>query len=110
MQIQILDFNQSHGFTRKLIPLCLGYSTSTNAIYIRRSPRYRAVFPAPSHELELAELSSAISLKQITATSGRTTLPLCSQLPYSVDWQVALDRIILIGGGAENVVPANRGA
>ena len=73
-------------------------------MYNRRSPRYHAVFPAPSREL-----FSATSLKQITATSWRTTLPLCSQLPYSVDWQVALDRIIIIGSGAEDVVPAELG-
>ena len=68
-----------------------------------------AVFPGPSRELEFTELSSATSLEQITATSWRTTLPLCSQLPYAVDWEVALDRIILVGSGAEDVIPTELG-
>ena len=57
------------------------------------------VFPGPSHEL-----SSATSLEQIATKFWRTTLPLCSQLPYAVDWQVALDRIVLLGSGAEDVI------
>ncbi|KAF8630247.1 hypothetical protein AX15_003024 [Amanita polypyramis BW_CC] len=65
-----------------------------------------AHFPAPSHEL--SELS-AISLEQLTATSWRTTLPLCSQLPYAVDWRIALDRIVLVGNGAEDVISAEVG-
>ena len=68
-----------------------------------------AVFPAPSRELELSELSSSTSLEQITAISWRTALPLCSQPPYAVDWQVALDRIILVGSGAEDVIPTELG-
>ena len=68
-----------------------------------------AVFPAPSRQLGLAELSSSTSLEQITATSWRIALPLCSQLPYAVDWQVALDRIILIGSSAEDVIPTELG-
>ncbi|KAF8333007.1 hypothetical protein F5887DRAFT_995172 [Amanita rubescens] len=52
-----------------------------------------AVFPAPSREI--VDLSSSTtSLEQITATSWRTALPLCSQVPYAVDWRVAPDRII----------------
>ncbi|KAK2465839.1 hypothetical protein APHAL10511_001480 [Amanita phalloides] len=49
------------------------------------------------------------SLEQITATSWRTALPLCSQLPYAVAWGIALDRIVLVGNASEDVVPAEVG-
>ena len=66
-----------------------------------------AVFPTPSREI--ADPSSTTSLEQITATSWRTALPLCSQVPYAVDWRVALDRILLVGSSAEDVIPAEVG-
>ena len=66
-----------------------------------------AVFTTPSREI--ADPSGTTSLEQITATSWRTALPLCSQAPYAVDWRVALDRILLVGSGAEDVIPAEVG-
>jgi len=66
-----------------------------------------AVFPTPSREI--TDPSSTTSLEQITATYWRTALPLCSQVPYAVDWRVALDRILLVGSGAEDVIPAEVG-
>ncbi len=67
-----------------------------------------AVFPTPSREI--TDPSSTTSLEQITATYWRTALPLCSQVPYAVDWRVALDRILLVGSGAEDVIPAEVGS
>ncbi|KAJ3006606.1 hypothetical protein NUW54_g3872 [Trametes sanguinea] len=34
-----------------------------------------------------------------TATSWHTTLPLCAQPPYEIDWRVALDKLVLTGAG-----------
>ncbi|KAI9069568.1 hypothetical protein FKP32DRAFT_1640751 [Trametes sanguinea] len=39
------------------------------------------------------------------ATSWHTTLPLCAQPPYEIDWRVALDKLVLTGAGMEDVVP-----
>jgi polynucleotide 5'-hydroxyl-kinase GRC3/NOL9 len=44
-------------------------------------------------------------LGQRTAVMWNTTLPLCSQLPYEVDWSLAFDKVTLCGAGAEDVVP-----
>ncbi|KAF7965772.1 hypothetical protein HWV62_41966 [Athelia sp. TMB] len=54
---------------------------------------FHAVFPAPSTELQ-----------QLTAKSWNTTLPLCAQQPYQVDWSRAVDKIYLAGAGTEDVV------
>jgi polynucleotide 5'-hydroxyl-kinase GRC3/NOL9 len=53
-----------------------------------------AVFPSrPGNELV-----------QVSATSWDTSLPLCAHPPYEVDWSAALDKVILVGAGAEDVV------
>ncbi|KAI0643584.1 hypothetical protein C8Q79DRAFT_142877 [Trametes meyenii] len=41
-----------------------------------------------------------------SATSWDTSLPLCAQSPYEVDWRVAFDKLILTGAGMEDVVPS----
>ncbi|KAJ7247643.1 hypothetical protein B0H12DRAFT_739265 [Mycena haematopus] len=46
------------------------------------------------------------ALEQLTATRWNTTLPLCAQPPYEVDWALAFDRITLCGAGVEDVVPS----
>ncbi|KAI9466644.1 hypothetical protein BJY52DRAFT_1233362 [Lactarius psammicola] len=56
---------------------------------------FHAVFPEP------ALLSP---LQQATASAWDTGLPLCARPPYELTSQLALDRIILIGAGAEDVV------
>jgi polynucleotide 5'-hydroxyl-kinase GRC3/NOL9 len=35
-----------------------------------------------------------------------TSLPLCAQPPWEVDWTDGLDHVVLIGSGAEDVVPS----
>ena len=57
---------------------------------------FHAVFPA----------SSSTELQQLTAKSWDTTLPLCAQRPYQVDWSQAVDKIYLAGAGTEDVVPS----
>jgi polynucleotide 5'-hydroxyl-kinase GRC3/NOL9 len=55
---------------------------------------FHAIFPpAPSKELQ-----------QISATAWNTSLPLCAQYPYEVDWTLALDKVVLTGAGSEDVV------
>ena len=87
---------------------------SESQFYAQLDPTLQMPYTTADHRVTMLfsqrRLASClVSLKQITATSWKTTLPLCSQLPYSVDWQVALDRIIIIGSGAEDVVPAELG-
>jgi len=57
---------------------------------------FHAVFP-PS--------SSPAALRQVTAQTWQTTLPLCAIPPYAVDWTQAVDRVVLTGAGSEDVVP-----
>ncbi|CDO70310.1 hypothetical protein BN946_scf184370.g11 [Trametes cinnabarina] len=57
---------------------------------------FHAVFPP---EPPLSPYASPI------ATSWSTALPLCAQPPYEVDWQAALDKLVLTGAGMEDVVP-----
>lgn len=35
-----------------------------------------------------------------------TDLPLCAQLPWEVNWTEGLDHVVLIGSGAEDVIPS----
>ncbi|KAK6992172.1 fungal-specific transcription factor domain-containing protein [Favolaschia claudopus] len=44
------------------------------------------------------------SIALVTATTWNTALPMCAQPPYEVDWDLAFDRIVLVGAGAEDVV------
>ncbi|KAI0080491.1 hypothetical protein K474DRAFT_1689126 [Panus rudis PR-1116 ss-1] len=44
-----------------------------------------------------------------SATSWNVSLPLCAQPPYELEASTALDRIILTGPGAEDVVPTQIG-
>ncbi|KAH9906588.1 uncharacterized protein BXZ73DRAFT_110465 [Epithele typhae] len=58
---------------------------------------FHAVFPtAPSTS----------PYPSLTATKWSTSLPLCAQPPFELDVAAALDRIILSGTGAEDVVPS----
>ncbi len=59
---------------------------------------FYAVFPCTS-----PSLSTHASL---FATRWNTSLPLCAQAPYEVDWGTAFDKIILTGAGMEDVVPS----
>ena len=58
---------------------------------------FHAVFPNPAN---LAPLRPAI------ASTWDTSLPLCAQPPYELTSRLALDRIVLIGAGAEDVTRA----
>ncbi|OBZ66554.1 Polynucleotide 5'-hydroxyl-kinase GRC3 [Grifola frondosa] len=46
------------------------------------------------------------SLTSVLAMSWNTSLPLCCQPPYEVDWKVAFDKVLLTGAGMEDVVPS----
>ncbi|KAH9039014.1 hypothetical protein EDB84DRAFT_1587764 [Lactarius hengduanensis] len=56
---------------------------------------FHAVFPDPTR---------LAPLQQATASVWDTSLPLCAQPPYELTSQLALDRIVLTGAGAEDVV------
>jgi polynucleotide 5'-hydroxyl-kinase GRC3/NOL9 len=56
---------------------------------------FHAVFPAPAH---------LPPLQPPTASAWDTSLPLCAQPPYELTSRLALDRIVLTGAGAEDVV------
>ncbi|KDQ65165.1 hypothetical protein JAAARDRAFT_202382 [Jaapia argillacea MUCL 33604] len=58
---------------------------------------FHAIFPPPS-------LSSGSAFDQMTATTWQTNLPLCAQRPFEVDWSVAIDKVVLVGAGSEDVV------
>ncbi|KAJ7066642.1 hypothetical protein C8F01DRAFT_712278 [Mycena amicta] len=45
-------------------------------------------------------------VEQQTAVTWNTSLPLCAQRPYEVDWSVAFDKLVLCGAGSEDVVPS----
>jgi len=57
---------------------------------------FHAVFPTASLQ----------PLQQVSAVSWNTSLPLCAQPPYEVDWTLAIDKFILTGAGMEDVVPS----
>jgi polynucleotide 5'-hydroxyl-kinase GRC3/NOL9 len=68
--------------------------------------------PPPSHTAaDLRALSiisyfySATSPSNPESTLWDTSLPLCSQPPWEVDWTIALKKVILLGPGAEDVFP-----
>ncbi|KZO93789.1 hypothetical protein CALVIDRAFT_518471 [Calocera viscosa TUFC12733] len=52
--------------------------------------------------------SAHVSTDQET-TQWDVTLPLCAMLPWEVDHKVAFDQIVLVGPGAEDVVPSEIG-
>ncbi|KAI0084166.1 hypothetical protein BDY19DRAFT_997886 [Irpex rosettiformis] len=58
---------------------------------------FHAVFSSdhPSHD----------TLTSAYATAWKTSLPLCAQEPYTVSVRDAIDKIILVGAGTEDVVP-----
>ncbi|KAK1217414.1 Polynucleotide 5'-hydroxyl-kinase grc3 [Marasmius sp. AFHP31] len=68
---------------------------------------FHAVFPSspspPSPSSSLALLLKD-SLRQITAQTWATSLPLLAQPPYEVDVEKAIETIYLIGAGSEDVV------
>jgi polynucleotide 5'-hydroxyl-kinase GRC3/NOL9 len=56
---------------------------------------FHAIFPSTAFSIEP---------QQVTASSWNTTLPLCAQSPYEVNWSSACEKFILTGPGAEDVV------
>lgn len=77
------------------------YHTATDHRHLNILSYFHAVFP----ELPTSSLLGPI-LKQITATSWDTSLPLCARYPYEVDYTQAFDRVYLTGPGYEDVVPS----
>ncbi|KAG7092694.1 hypothetical protein E1B28_009025 [Marasmius oreades] len=77
---------------------------------------FHAVFPTSPSPPSPPSLSSSFSdsvsmtmllkdsLRQITAHTWSTSLPLLAQPPYEVDIQKAIDRVHLVGAGSEDVV------
>ncbi|KAF9224506.1 hypothetical protein BS17DRAFT_703140 [Gyrodon lividus] len=63
---------------------------------------FYAIFPQlpPSHSF------STSLLKQITASTWDTSLPLCARYPYEVDYSQAFESVFLTGPGYEDVVPS----
>lgn len=59
---------------------------------------FHTVFPSPT--------SPQSATNTQIATSWNTTLPLCAQLPYTLDCEAALDRVYLTGAGSEDVIPS----
>ncbi|KAJ3496367.1 hypothetical protein NMY22_g19822 [Coprinellus aureogranulatus] len=51
----------------------------------------------------------ALGLRQLTATHWNTALPLVAIPPYNVDASKALDAVVLVGAGAEDVVEGEVG-
>ncbi|KZT09937.1 uncharacterized protein LAESUDRAFT_673600 [Laetiporus sulphureus 93-53] len=58
---------------------------------------FHAIFPMDTTESPF---------RNITATSWNTSDPLCAQLPYEVEVDVAFDSIVLAGAGMEDVIPS----
>ena len=58
------------------------------------------------HAVFAPDVSPDGALTSTYATSWKTSLPLCAQIPYEINVQDAIDAIILVGAGAEDVVPA----
>ncbi|KAI0366250.1 hypothetical protein BV20DRAFT_665380 [Pilatotrama ljubarskyi] len=58
---------------------------------------FHAVFPQEPHP---PPYSSPV------AVAWNTSLPLCAQPPYEVDWQAAFEKLVLTGAGSEDVVPS----
>lgn len=54
----------------------------------------------------LAVFPALVPLRQLTASRWSTDLPLCARPPYELTSHLALDRIVLTGAGAEDVVRA----
>ena len=61
---------------------------------------FHAVFPDPIHPAPLG---------QTAASRWSTDFPLCARPPYEITSSVALDRIVLVGAGAEDVVRTELG-
>ncbi len=61
---------------------------------------FYAVFPDPIH---------ANPFGQMGASRWNTGLPLCAQPPYEIMSSLALDRVVLVGAGAEDVVQTELG-
>jgi polynucleotide 5'-hydroxyl-kinase GRC3/NOL9 len=57
---------------------------------------FHAIFP----------FDKSADLRQISAVSWNTAIPLCSHPPYEVDWATAVEKVILVGAGMEDVVPS----
>ncbi|KAI0695740.1 hypothetical protein BC835DRAFT_1414719 [Cytidiella melzeri] len=59
---------------------------------------FHVVFPPNLHPKD--------ALASLYADSWDTSLPLCAQVPYEVNVKAAFDAIVLVGPGAEDVVPS----
>ncbi|KAM6499009.1 hypothetical protein JOM56_006957 [Amanita muscaria] len=109
----VLGYEQTPHSYAQIDPIVLSPASPLHTQYTPADRRVinilsylHAMFPPLSPE---RVEPSTVSLEQTTVTSWRTALPLCSQPPYAVDCQTALDRIVLVGGGTEDVTPAEVG-
>lgn len=62
-----------------------------------------------SREISVPTLTITDSCEAEEQQSRRewfTDLPLCAQLPWEVNWTEGLDHVVLIGSGAEDVIPS----
>ncbi|KAH7888207.1 hypothetical protein F5I97DRAFT_964674 [Phlebopus sp. FC_14] len=67
---------------------------------------FHAIFPDVSFSHSFHSYSFSPPLRQITAESWDTSLPLCASYPYEMDYTQALDHVCLSGSGYEDVVPS----
>ena len=77
------------------------YHTSTDHRHLNILSYFHAIFPDLPASSSLGPV-----LKQTTATSWDTSLPLCARYPYEVDYTQAFDQVTLTGSGYEDVVPS----
>ena len=78
------------------------YYTATDHRHLNIMSYFYAVFP----KLPTSSIGPGLLLKQITATSWDTSVPLCARYPYEVDYTQAFDHVYLTGAGYEDVVPS----
>ena len=65
---------------------------------------HRALFLLSYFHAVFTDPIQPTPLGQTTASRWNTDLPLCAQPPYEIESSLALDRIVLTGAGAEDVV------
>ncbi|KAK7470505.1 Polynucleotide 5'-hydroxyl-kinase grc3 [Stygiomarasmius scandens] len=67
---------------------------------------FHAVFPSPTIDANDFIRDLKEGLRQVTACTWNTSLPLCAVPPFEVDVPSIVDRFVLCGAGSEDVIPA----
>ncbi|KIJ04377.1 hypothetical protein PAXINDRAFT_22337, partial [Paxillus involutus ATCC 200175] len=90
----------------KIEPIPSEYTNTHQSAIDHRNLNILSYFHAIFPELPPSSSSSTSLLKQITASSWDTSLPLCARYPYEVDYTKAFENVFLTGPGCEDVVPS----